>query len=255
MKLYLTGPRAGGLRSRLKKAGFILSDSVETADLIFVCGGDGAMLTAAADYPDRLIFAMRDEETAPLCPRHSVEMQLSMLLAGEAKRTDLPRLAGEANGKTLYGINDIFIHNKINVAAMRYDVMIDSELYGREIVGDGVGVSTVHGSTAYYRSITHSVFRTGIGLAFSNSTELVNHLVLPECSRVRIRILRGPCEMVADNSRKSIPLAEGDEALIHLSGETTPILGLDIFMCPECRMMRHDLRRTVIRKKSGRCGL
>ena len=252
MKLYLTGTHICGLRSRLEKAGFVLVDSVEAADLIFVCGGDGAMLTAAADYPDRLIFAMRDEETAPLCPRHSVESQLAMLLSGTAKRTELPRLAGEANGKILYGINDIFIHNKINVAAMRYDVMIDSELYGREIVGDGVGVSTVHGSTAYYRSITHSVFRTGIGLAFSNSTELVNHLVLPECSRIRIRILRGPCEMVADNSRKTIPLAEGDEARIHLSGETTSILGLDVFMCPECRMMRHDLRRTVIRKKSGR---
>ena len=239
MKLYLTGPHTRGLRPRLEKAGFAFSSSADEADLIFVCGGDGAMLTAAADYPDRLIFAMRDEETAPLCPRHSVEAQLSMLLSGRAKRTDLPRLAGEANGKMLYGINDIFIHNKINVAAMRYDVMIDSELYGREIVGDGVGVSTVHGSTAYYRSITHSVFRVGIGLAFSNSTESVDHMVLDSGSRIGIEVVRGPAVLAADNDPRELPVAEGESVTLSMSSDAAFVWDLADFMCHHCRLLRH----------------
>ena len=249
MKLYLAGFHNDSIRPYLLDAGFDIAASPARADLIFVYGGDGAMLGAASDFPDRLIFAMRDADTAPLCPRHTIRKQLQMLRRGGLVRSELPRLCGSANGKQLFGVNDIFIHNKINVSAMRYDVLIDSELYGREIVGDGVGVSTVHGSTAYYRSITHSIFRTGIGLAFSNSTEIVNHLVLPESARIAIRILRGPCEMVADNQREAIPLSEGDEAVISLSEKKTPVLGLDVFMCPECRMRRHDLRRTVLRRK------
>ena len=102
----------------------------------------------------------------------------------------------------------------------------------------------MHGSTAYYRSITHSIFRTGIGLAFNNSTELVNHLVLPEKSLITVEILRGPGELVADNIPESIPLNEGDSASIFLSAETTPVLGLDCFMCPECRFIRHRLRNS-----------
>ena len=125
---------------------------------------------------------------------------------------------------------------------MRYKVWINGESYGREIVGDGVGMSTVHGSTAYYRSITHSVFRIGVGLAFSNSTEVVNHLVLPEDSVVRILILRGPCEMVADNSPDRIELNAGDEGFICLSAKTSPMLGMDMFMCPDCQNLRHSLR-------------
>ena len=128
---------------------------------------------------------------------------------------------------------------------MRYKVWIDGELYGREIVGDGVGLSTVHGSTAYYRSITHSIFRTGIGLAFSNSTEVVNHLVLPETSIVRVRILRGPCEVVADNSPEKIQVTAGDEIELKLSTEKTPILGLENFMCPVCQELRHHLRNST----------
>ncbi len=246
MNVFLFGQHLEHLRSAVIAAGLTPVEQPENADLILTHGGDGAMLDAAAKFPGKLKFPIRDVETAPLCCRHSLETQLRMLQNGELARTFLPRLCGKANGKTLYGINDIFIHNRIHVSAMRYDVRIDGELYGQEIVGDGVGVSTVHGSTAYYRSITNSIFRTGIGLAFSNSTELVNHLVLPESSRIQVTVLRGPCEMVSDNSPETIAMTEGDVAEIMLDDSTTPMLGLDIFMCPVCRKMRHDLRRTRV---------
>lgn len=251
MNVFLYGEHAASVREAILAAGIGISGSAREADLIFIYGGDGAMLSAANEYPDRLKFAMRDFNTAPLCPEHQMPLLLEKLRTDALSVTELPRLKGTANGETLYGINDIFIHNKINVSAMRYDVAIDSELYGSEIVGDGVGVATVHGSTAYYRSITHSLFRTGIGLAFSNSTEVVNHLVLPESSMIRIRILRGPCEMVADNLTRTIPMREGDVAEIRLSGETTPVLGLECFMCPVCRRMRHDLRKSLPSWKVG----
>ena len=251
MKIFLHGKHLDVIAEKLQAQGFCVTADPAAADLVLCYGGDGAMLGAAALYPDKIKFPVRDAETAPLCCQHSLENQLQLLRDDKLTLTRLPRLYGEAKGKRLYGINDIFIHNRINVSAMRYDVRIDGELYGEEIVGDGVGVSTVHGSTAYYRSITHSIFRTGIGLAFSNSTELVNHLVLPENSRINIMILRGPCEMVADNSRETVSLDEGDEVTIQMSGDYVPVLGLDIFMCPVCRKMRHELRNTLSCKNKG----
>ena len=251
MKIFLHGKHLDVIAETLQSQGFCVVVDPAAADLILCYGGDGAMLGAAALYPDKIKFPVRDAETAPLCAQHSLETQLQLLQDGKLSLTKLPRLCGEAKGKRLYGVNDIFIHNRINVSAMRYNVRIDGEVYGEEIVGDGVGVSTVHGSTAYYRSITHSIFRTGIGLAFSNSTELVNHLVLPENSRIHITILRGPSEMVADNSLETVQLDEGDEVTIQMSGECTPVLGLDIFMCPVCRKMRHDLRNTLSCKNKG----
>jgi len=122
---------------------------------------------------------------------------------------------------------------------VRYSVWIDDDLYADEVVGDGMVVSTVHGSTAYYRSITHSVFRVGIGLAFSNSTEVTNHLVIPEHSIIRVEITRGPALLVADNSPDFIELNEGSKIIISKSSGTATLLGLDNFMCQECRKLRH----------------
>ena len=171
--------------------------------------------------------------------------QLEQFFAGALKHSRLFRLEGRFGENVLYAMNDIFIHNRNNASALRYKIWIDGELYSHEIVGDGVGVATVHGSTAYFRSITHSVFRVGIGLAFSNSTELVNHLVLPESSVIRVKINRGPGEIVADNFRLPEPMNVGDECVIHLSEDASEFLGLDVFMCPVCRRLRHRYRRSI----------
>ncbi len=204
--------------------------------LIITYGGDGTLLGAERDYPGVAKLPLRP---SALCPVHNIQKQLSDFFSAPPPLTELIKLRGTAKGKTLLAINDIFIHNLDPVSAVRYRVWIDNQLYANEIVGDGVGVSTVHGSTAYYRSITHSIFRTGIGLAFCNSTEVVNHLVLPENSIVRVQIVRGPAVLVADNAPERLEMHEGDEAIIDKSSQTARIYGLNNFMCPHCRALRH----------------
>lgn len=205
-------------------------------ELIITYGGDGALLGAERKYPYIPKFPLRADA---LCPEHSIESQLKDFFTDQLKADELIKLSGTVNGQTLLGINDIFIHNQDPVSAVRYRIWIDDKLYAKEIVGDGVGISTVHGSTAYYRSITHSVFRIGIGLAFCNSTEVVNHLVLPEDAVIRVRIIRGPAIMVADNSPKKIELNEADEIVMRKDHSTAQICGLSNFMCPHCRSLRH----------------
>lgn len=241
MKVRLAGRHLEEVATLLRAKGVGLVEE-GPCDALVTHGGDGALLGAEREFPGVPKFPIRDAATAPLCPRHGIEWQIGQLLSGGLKKSLLPKLEGMANGSRLVGINDIFIHSRNNVSALRYKVWIDGELYAEEIVGDGAGVSTVHGSTAYYRSITHSVFRVGIGLAFSNSTELVNHLVLPESSAIRIQILRGPAELVADNSPENIPMKEGDSVTVKMTGETATVIGLDVFMCPECRRLRHICR-------------
>lgn len=237
MKIKLSGKNLEDIVPLLKAKGFTLTKG--KPELIVAHGGDGALLTAERDFPAVPKLPLRDSRTAKLCQKHSYEKQLAMFLDGKTNRTELVKLSGEFGKRRITGINDIFIHNVERVSALRYQVWIDDELYANEIVGDGVGLATVHGSTAYYRSITHSIFRVGLGLAFSNSTEAVNHLVIPESSVVRIKIVRGPAIMVADNSPEKIELKEGDEVTIRQSPEKAVVFGLENFMCQRCRILRH----------------
>ena len=243
MKIALYGKKSELLEKLLAERGYTPVRPEDDPEALILCyGGDGAMLGAELRYPNRLKMPVRDCETAPHCPKHSLAWQLDALKNGSLRVKDLMKLQGTLRNQTRFALNDVFIHNTNNISALRYQVKIDDDLYAREVVGDGVGVSTVHGSTAYYRSITHGSFRVGIGIAFSNSTELLNHLVLQEDSVVKVRILRGPAELVFDNSTDVIPLREGDVVTIRKSEQSARMLGLAEFMCPECRRIRREQR-------------
>jgi NAD kinase len=234
MRIKIIGSAGSQLMPLLEKYDCKIVDS--KPELIITYGGDGALLGAEREYPDIPKLPLR---STALCPEHPIESQLENFFTNQPAPTELIKLVGTAHEQSLRAVNDIFIHNLDPVSAVRYRIWIDDKLYAREIVGDGVGIATVHGSTAYYRSITHSVFRIGIGLAFCNSTEVVNHLVLPETSVIRVKIIRGPATMVADNSPTRIELNEEDEVIMRKDNSTALVCGLDNFMCPRCRTLRH----------------
>ena len=239
MKVRLIGKNLADIRPLLNRYGLQEAGDSEIPELIIAHGGDGSFLQSEQLYPGIAKLPIRDERTAPRCPDHTTEALLELFCSGRCKPVILPKAAAACNGKVLTGINDVFLHNRDRVSALRYRVRIDGELYANEIVGDGVGLATVHGSTAYYRSITHSIFRVGIGLAFSNSTEEVSHLVLDESSRVSIEVVRGPGLLMADNAAETVEVKDGDSVEFFLSGETVPVYLLEEFMCSKCRVLRH----------------
>ena len=241
------------LQPLLEERGLRVVLDEEDADIIVCYGGDGTLLDAAHHANGTILWPVRDEQTAPLCPEHSLDSQIKAMLEGRLHYSEIELLKGQSvvgpivepgpkSGDTLHGMNDIFIHSANQATALRYSVYIDDKLYAKEVVSDAVGVATRHGATAYYRNITHSIFRVGIGLAFSNSTETVDHIVLDERSTVKIQILRGPAVMTADNETAPNVINTGDVVTIAMSGKYVRTLGLDIFMCPECRKLRHTLR-------------
>ena len=239
MKIRLVGKNLEDIRPLLALADFAEAGEGETPELVVTHGGDGALLGAARDYPQLPILPVRDARTAPLCPRHECRIQLEAFRAGRTRLLPLPMISGAVRDVTLHALNDVFLHNMDRSSALRYRVRINGELYANEVVGDGVGLASVHGSTAYYKSITHSIFRVGIGLAFSNSTEEVSHLVLSESSVIEIEVVRGPGILIADNSPVRPVVNEGEIVTLRQSDRTARIYGLDNFMCPAGRALRH----------------
>jgi len=236
-RVKLMGKNLDDVRQKILDRGMIITD--ENFDMVIAHGGDGTLLWSERDYPGVPKLPMRDARTAPQCKSHCYDRVLDALVNDQLEMNVLPKLECLYGDQRLLALNDIFVHNLERASALRYQVLIDNELYANEIVGDSVGVATVHGSTAYYRSITHSLFRVGMGLAFSNSTEEINHLVISEKSEVAIRVFRGPALIIADNSPRTVEVPEHGEVIIRQAQETAQIYGLKGFMCPECRVLRH----------------
>lgn len=237
MKIRLTGKNIEDIRPLLQQYG--LEETDDTPELIICYGGDGSLLGGERSFPGVPKLPLRDTRSAHLCDEHDHRKQLQDFVNGKTAASRLKKLEALTGSNHLTALNDIYIHNHDPASALRYQVWIDDQLYAEEIAGDAVGLSTVHGSSAYYRSITHSVFRVGLGLAFSNSMELVNHMVISEKSKVRIRIIRGPGVIIADNDPERIIMQENEEVLLRQSDREALIYGLENFMCPKCRFLRH----------------
>ena len=210
-------------------------------NIIIAYGGDGTLLESERLYPNIPKLAIRDIHTAPLCKDHSLNGIIEDFISKKLKKKKLLKISGHCDSvnQTIDGMNDIFIHNVIRNNAIRYKVYIDGEIYLREVASDCIGFATPHGSTGYFQSITHCSFKQGIGIAFSNSREHVNHIIIKENSEIKIEILRGPAIMVADNNPNLIKLKDGDTLTIKKAAHEPVIYGLEAFMCNKCRKLRH----------------
>lgn len=123
----------------------------------------------------------------------------------------IKKLEAKINGANLVlGAVEITLHNANPRSGVRYKVRIDNNEIHHELIGDGVIVCNTLGSTGYYKSITDSYLEVGIGLAFNNSTEQADHIVLNNDRHVFITVTRGPGVLFGDNQEKSHTLKEGD---------------------------------------------
>jgi len=233
MRIALAGQDAAELMPIVEKIGFDLDEA--DPEVVVTYGGDGTLLGAERKWPGVPKLAIRHNRVCHKCAYHEDEAVLTRLAAGAVSRTVLMKLEAEAKGRRLLALNDITLHKAIPTSGVRYRVWINDEAYSNEIVADGLAVATPFGSTAYYRSITRGFFRVGIGVAFNNSTEQVDHLVLREEDRLRLVVTRGPALLCADNSPDPVELDRGDEAKIGKADESAVLLAADTLLCNRCR--------------------
>lgn len=177
----------------------------------------------------------------PKCPEHPDERIVQWLVEGELEESRVAKLiARTGDGRQMVALNDLYLSKGIVTSSVRYRLWLDDELYKGQIVGDGLVVATPFGSTGYFRNITQSLFRVGIGLAFNNCSDQVNHIVVDNRTRIRAEVIRGPAVLVADNDPARLDLVEGDEVTFGQSGQEAVILGLDVFRCRDCYSLRQN---------------
>jgi len=212
MKLLIYGHKTEEIIKMVEKAGF---DIVENnPDIVAVVGGDGTLMKSEKDYPEIPKFILQKSKTAKKGHDLLPEEILEKLKNKEYKIEDEIKIEASNDDKKIVGLNEIIVHNVDPRQAIRYEIFINGKKACREVIGDGVVVSTVYGSTGYYRAITGSFFELGIGVAFNNSTEQSDHMVLKDDSEIIVKITRGKAIAYADNSDEEIILDDNDELLI-----------------------------------------
>lgn len=195
-------------------------------DVIITYGGDGTLLGAERDYPGIPKLPVRDGDPDNPQTHKRFERQLKRLKDGDYIESRYFKLQVTVRDETMLALNDITIRQQHQPSSLRYKIWVNDLPCPHEIVGDGIVAATVFGSTAYYRSITDSTFHVGIGLAFNNSTEQINHQVLREDAVIRMKITRGPASVFADNDPRSLTLNVGEFAEIRSSEQEAVILGI-----------------------------
>lgn len=222
MKLLIYGNNTEEIKKLAEKTGFEIVD--RSPEIVGSYGGDGTFMMAEHDFPGVPKFLLKGSRVCKLCSKFSNEEVLKKIASGKYREKEQMKIEAKTKSEKIVGLNEIIVHNSDPRRAIRYEIIIDGEKMHNEIIGDGVAVSTPIGSTGYYRSITDSFFQVGIGVAFNNSTEQSDHMVLKEDSKIKVKILRGPAIVYADNGNEEIMLKEGDEIFISKSDEKAKII-------------------------------
>ena len=222
MKVLLFGENKSKIEPLVQKAGLEISE--ENPEFVISYGGDGTLMRAEYAYPGIPKIVLKDSLICKKCSPMSNEQVLESIKNGRYSVEELMKLEIISGAKTLYAMNDITLHNADSRHAIRYSLSVNDKVVGDAIIGDGIVVATPFGSTAYYRSITDSFFELGIGLAFNNSTEQSDHMVLRENSEISIKIIRGPAVIYADNNEDAIRIDKDAEVTIRKSANKALIV-------------------------------
>ncbi len=232
MRVVTIGRQTEVINQLLAQEGMTVVES--EPEVVVTYGGDGTLLLAERLYPGVPKLPIRHDSICKNCIDHDTTHAIKALARDTISRSSVTKLMAEPAAERFLALNEFSLHHLKPNQAIRFSVQINDEPHIEQAIGDCLVVATVFGSHAYYRSITASTFRLGIGIAFNNTTEAINHLVVRETDRIRLKIVRGPAALYADNDDQFITLAPGREIVIGQSVEKAVILGLDYFRCPDC---------------------
>lgn len=223
-KVILFGRNAEAIKPMVLEAGFKIVK--KDPDFVISYGGDGTLMQSEHEFPGIPKIILKGSLICKKASCFSNEEVLKKVRDKEFKIKEYFKLEAEANRKKLLAVTDIVIHNKNPRHAIRYRVWINGKETGKEVIGDGAVLATPFGSTAYYRSITDSFFELGMGLAFNNSTEQSDHMVLKEDREVKIQIVRGPAVVYGDNQEEHIDLSTGGDVMVRKSDKIMKLVHL-----------------------------
>lgn len=208
MKFAVVGKDTIKTESELLGNGFVKDQ--KRPDVVFSIGGDGTILFSEYKYPSIPKVAIRKSRICKKCvfDKGDLKKIMNALKTKKYAVKEYSKLESNIYAKTLYALNEIQVHNASPAKAIRFSVSVDEKLIEKEVIGDGVVVSTPYGSGAYYYSVGGEPFEKGIGIGFNNPHARIKNLVVPEESVVEITLLRGHGLAMYDNSDDTVTLQE-----------------------------------------------
>ncbi len=205
------------INSLLVAEGFELVE--RNPDFIVCYGGDGTVLFSERAFPEvpKLII-----KTSRACRMYDYALNDLKDLLSKIKMCNYQihteiKLETESKGEKLVGLNEIQVHLKLPIYAVRFSLSVNGKEC-KELIGDGVIVATSFGSTGYYEATGGESFEKGIGISFNNMhNRKVRSFVVPEDSVVNLTVTRGPAWLLADNNEDFIEMVAGDTVAIRKS--------------------------------------
>jgi NAD kinase len=228
MKLVFVSTDDTKLEELLKPFEKHFSRATDAPDYVIALGGDGTLMRAEFQFPGVPKLLLRNSKKANLAHPHENERVLKEFFAENFTVREETKLLVHTGSRSAEALNDIVVHNADPRFAIRYSIVLDGKHIHDEVIGDGIVCATPLGSTGYYRSITDSTFGTGIGVAFNNSTEQTDHMVIPESSVITTVITRGPAVCYADNQETFFELKDGDVITVQKSKNTAKIVSVKV---------------------------
>lgn len=222
-RVRIFGHEADSIIPLVRSSGFEIDPN--DPDFIISYGGDGTLIGSESRYPGIPKIVLKNSAICKKCSHLSNEEVLLKVRDGRYLIEESIKLEAFVGDKKLIALNEIIVHNSNPRKAIRYTVQVDDKQVADEIIGDGIVIATPSfGSTGYYRSITDSFFEVGIGLAFNNSIEQSDHMVLRDNRTIKLNLVRGPADVYADNQESSFTLSENESVTIRKSEETAKIV-------------------------------
>ena len=207
-------------------------------------GGDGTVLAYVKKFPKAAIFPFRNYG---LCEKHQDRLQ--KFLDGSENQKDLkqtlcPYLEVDVNGQVDRGIAEIVVKSYDISTALRFDLFINDKLYMKNVIADGMIVSTKYGSTGYFKSLSRCIFNCeGLGIAFIAPSQGISNLVIDRTSKIKMIFKRdGVISFSADKTvYPQFYVKENEAVKIEEFGGNASIFGLEDFHCQACRTKRHSI--------------
>lgn len=219
---------------------FNIVDNILNANYLIAFGGDGTLIDAFEFINNQNIdIPIIPIRNSNLCLTHNLNFYKEALLKNSLVKTKHSILVGNIDAINASAISEITIKNENIAQAIRFDVYINNQLYANNIIGDGVLICTSLGSTGYFKSVSNTIFKNGIGIGFINSTQHINHLVLSENDIIKIKIKRGNAILAFDKFIPKNYLMKDNSELIISNGKKLTLFGYNNFMCQQCRNLRH----------------
>lgn len=233
MRVLLYGKNSKNIEELIKSLGFEVVTI--NSDIIISYGGDGTLLASERTYPGIPKLPIRNSLICKKCSKHDEKVLLQNLLNGELKFKEYRKLETTFFYKTFYAFNDFVIRNSDPTHTIRFKT---SQTKDKLLIGDGIVISTVFGSTGYFKSITRKSFEEGFGIAFNNTTEKFPPVFLKNKDQVGFQLIRGKATLSFDNSLEIFNIDEGSELIFKLSDQFAKIYQPDSLRCPNCKVVR-----------------